>query len=278
MCDIDGDIETKKGLLIEQQIQVNQFGQIISDKTLEDEQNYFKVCSVYSCIGCSVTDILPLVGHERKTLLSLLMDEHFIPLNDEEDRRLKLIQSKRLPGVVLIKENDHLLAALIDQNNKTTVMGVIRTVLPHLDHNGEKQNVLMFDHDNDGPVYKVTNSKCLDLDSIIMNQTKSHLGVVSLGGYLVAALKQNDELILLLQHSYMVSIGYEIQWIRKTIESNIQKNGNKFQCKESTVREHEILICNRGALIVQSSNRLNLIGSPNAIVNYDPFRCCLNKL
>ena len=281
MCDNKGDIETV-GLLVDSVVFVSQFGLVGLDangKNNDGHQNEVK--GVYSCLGCSVADVLPMLGHDPAVTNNYVLNENYIPYEEDLVKEFNQL-GPRAPGVCLVKQGDQLMGVLVDEQNNARVLGVVSNVIPQINHLEQKENVLLLS--KDGHV-QLTDSKTVDLDDLA--ETDAAVGLVSNDGFLLVQPDRNsNELTLILQHGYLVAQDWQVVWIRQAVDQIMAKSksdvNEAIRYKESQVRGNEIFVVNRGA-IVQSNDgnkdqgrQLNLFGSHAAIVNYQAFKRCLS--
>lgn len=326
MCDLEGDIESV-GLLLDTTVHISKTGRVFDEVNLVDEKNFLTVKGVYSCIGCLVEDILPLVGYRRSSITDyLLVDKHnrLLPYNEETVKEFneKLMFSiQRGPDVCLVKEGDRLFGVLIDHHNRAQVLGTVTRVLPVKEEEETEEatikkkmkNVLVVGADGS---YQLSDSKTVNLDGIIKNGAT--VGVVSLDGFLLlqsAAADHSTEsnsmpqLTLILSPGYLVLLkGHQIVWTRRqqqhpllsAVDSETLLNGRSLSCKHSQVGEKQIFVATAGLLLPSKMScveqqqqqhhpepdyfkeqkksemvSLNLLGTHNALLNYEAFRLCI---
>lgn len=305
MCDLEGDIESV-GLLVDSTVQISYTGQVLGESVAEAiEKNYTSVKGVYSCVGCSILDILPFLGYRRSTLKNYLMDDNYrlLPYSEETIKEFNslLTTISRGPGVCLVHEGDRLYGVLIDAHNKAQVLGPVTRVLPQNDAQGKNRNVLVVDADG---TEQLSDTKSVNLDSCIKNGAT--VGVVSFDGFLLLQTFAENEaegkeadLTLILSQGYVVLKGHhQVVWTRRqqsflSADSEAEGTHEKFSlanCKQSQVGAKQIFVATSGLLMASKTKysqadylrlqqkpkmMMNLLGTHNAVLSYKAFRLCI---
>lgn len=271
MCDLEGDIETV-GLLVNDVVTISPTGQVGPDRGHELPENYFEVKGVYSCVGCSVADILPLLGHDRSVTSNYVVNENYIPYKEDQIKQFNEL-SPRAPGVCLVKEGDKLVGVLIDSKNKARVLGSVSRVMPTTE-TLRKKNVLLLDADGKE---HVSESASIELDCLA-ESSNATVGIVSLNGFLLLqSTLDRAQLTLILSGGYLVLQKRQVFWTRRCVDQ--LATGKTDACKQSLVGEKEIFVVNMGVIMSADEagdcSRMNLIGTHNAIINYQAFKRCI---
>lgn len=310
MCDLEGDIETV-GLLVDSTVQVTPTGQVLSEgMAAKDAEKCTLVKGVYSCLGCSTVDILPLLGYRRSTISSYLMDDSYplLPYSELILKKFNFLSSTtpRGPDVCLVREGEHLFGVLIDAHNRAQVLGTVTRVLPQkkdVQGRKKKRNVVVVDADG---TEQLSDSKSLNLDRCIKNGAT--VGVVSLDGFLLlqtptSADKETEKgkeanLTLILWQGYVVLKGHQVVWTRRQqsfLSGDSETEGvdetslSPANCKHSQVDAKQIFVATSGLLMPEKANcepdnlklqqkpkmMMNLLGTHNAILSYKAFQLCI---
>ncbi|KAH9415531.1 hypothetical protein DERP_000016 [Dermatophagoides pteronyssinus] len=322
MCDGDDEIR-QQGLLFDQTVFVNSKGQIRNETKINmneiTDNHWFELKNVYNCMGgLSITEILPLIGHDRDNLYRFMENNDRIILPRSKSNNMtdiddnfedELKKMSRPPGAYLVSDGDQLYGVtIVNDQNENIKFGPVTMIVPN--KNGQNVIVIKSGIKNDEhnnimlQNFQLQTTEEMNLDQIILNEQNENvnIGIVSIDGFLLITQTHfnSTEFVLLLNGGYIVTYNAQIEWIRANIDQTIIMDVNQEQIanvKCTKIGQNEVFVCFNGALVYDDENHdhfdhgdnsnndnqnqttiMKLIGTNNAIVDYYAFKKCILSL
>lgn len=228
----------------------------------EDSTNH-RLFDVFEVIDGNIDSILPLIGHKRREIRSLIKDNVLMATEEVVDK-IKTF-GPRSPATHLLVENNRIYGIIVDDYNNCRVVGRITSVVPQKGSKND-QNVAIVGKQG---FYKTCRSKDCDLKALV--ESGVIFSIISERGF--AFIQTNDtktedfpDLVLVLNKGYILFEDLTIDWIRLQIGLRI----NEFKIKKTTIDAKECIVTFRGGYI-REDNALVFYGSQNSVLDFFSF-------